>query len=862
MMKKSSAFILEKLEPRLLFSGEGVIAPVDSLPLQAEASAVLYQPHTDLNLSADQDKRQALEVNELIFVDTGIEGYQQLIDDLKSSGDDKQQYAFYLLDAQRDGITQISDTLKQYQGVTAVHLVSHGDDGKLHLGNTLLTTANFNQYSAQIQGWQQALSDQADFLFYSCSLAQGEEGQALLQGLQQLTGADVAASVDATGSSVLGGDWELEYQQGEIETVVPISAATQQDWSGILATINVTTTNDVVDGGDGVTSLREAVIQANGTGAVDTIVLGPGTYTLSIGGVNENSAATGDLDITRDLIIQGADATTTIIDGNSLDRVFDLLNNDLTIDNVTITGGDVVGGGGGGLLLSNATSITTINNSVISGNSTQNSGGAINNAGTLILDNVFIGGNHATLGGGIDNSGSATLNNVTIDANTADNHGGGINNSGPLTLTNVTISNNQAGFSPPAGEGGGIKTSTAITADQVTIAFNSAPTGGGLHTAAPGQVTLTNSIIGDNTSPSPTEAYTSDGSNIIMDGGTISNDPTADIIADPQLINNLNGSTIYKTLDETPGGPADINPVIGAQAPANTDNLVVHLEFEDGGGTLAADSTTNNNDATLAVGSQQDWVAGKIGNAFNFDFSVGNEDYFKILNSGTTENVQEGSFTLAAWFKPEDIPEAPDDLAYGIIGKEGNHTGLWYTSGQRFGFEHTLAGPSYPTIYSANTFAPGSFYHVAVTVDRTAGTMTLYVNGQFEGTNSFTPGAAAIEYGTQAWRVGTIRDTFGGSIDFPAKGTIDDVRIYANALSGSAVQALFHLGNTAPTITSSAVTTATEDAGYSYTFTVNDVDTGDTLTLSAPTLPSWLNFNTSTGVLSGTPTDPAELAEL
>ena len=59
--------------------------------------------------------------------------------------------------------------------------------------------------------------------------------------------------------------------------------------------------------------------------------------------------------------------------------------------------------------------------------------------------------------------------------------------------------------------------------------------------------------------------------------------------------------------------------------------------------------------------------------------------------------------------------------------------------------------------------------------------------------------------------------------------------------------------NDAPVITSSAVTSATEDTDYSYTFTASDVDAGDTLTLSASSIPGWLNFNAGTGVLSGTP---------
>ncbi|WP_338726086.1 Ig-like domain-containing protein [Shewanella baltica] len=59
--------------------------------------------------------------------------------------------------------------------------------------------------------------------------------------------------------------------------------------------------------------------------------------------------------------------------------------------------------------------------------------------------------------------------------------------------------------------------------------------------------------------------------------------------------------------------------------------------------------------------------------------------------------------------------------------------------------------------------------------------------------------------------------------------------------------------NDAPTISSTAITAATQDVAYSYTFAAADTDVGDTLTLSAVTKPSWLSFNTTSGVLSGTP---------
>ncbi|MGI2154616.1 DUF4347 domain-containing protein, partial [Shewanella oncorhynchi] len=61
--------------------------------------------------------------------------------------------------------------------------------------------------------------------------------------------------------------------------------------------------------------------------------------------------------------------------------------------------------------------------------------------------------------------------------------------------------------------------------------------------------------------------------------------------------------------------------------------------------------------------------------------------------------------------------------------------------------------------------------------------------------------------------------------------------------------------NDAPTISSTAMTAATQDAAYSYTLTATDSDTGDSLTLSAVTKPSWLSFNAATGLLSGTPSN-------
>jgi hypothetical protein len=66
----------------------------------------------------------------------------------------------------------------------------------------------------------------------------------------------------------------------------------------------------------------------------------------------------------------------------------------------------------------------------------------------------------------------------------------------------------------------------------------------------------------------------------------------------------------------------------------------------------------------------------------------------------------------------------------------------------------------------------------------------------------------------------------------------------------------FTVPNVAPGFTSAPVITATQDAPYTYTATAQD-DNGDTLTITAPTLPAWLTLadhGDGTATLAGTPT--------
>ncbi|WP_045859381.1 invasin domain 3-containing protein [Teredinibacter purpureus] len=61
--------------------------------------------------------------------------------------------------------------------------------------------------------------------------------------------------------------------------------------------------------------------------------------------------------------------------------------------------------------------------------------------------------------------------------------------------------------------------------------------------------------------------------------------------------------------------------------------------------------------------------------------------------------------------------------------------------------------------------------------------------------------------------------------------------------------------NDVPTLTGTPITTVAEDSAYRFTPTANDIDAADTLTFAITNPPTWALFSTTTGVLSGTPSN-------
>lgn len=246
------------------------------------------------------------------------------------------------------------------------------------------------------------------------------------------------------------------------------------------AAIVVTTPTDVVDAGDGLLSLREAVDQANASAGGDTIELGGLTAFLDRcydeegpGSFDENGNVEGDLDATD------AAGSLTIRDGvveqRCDDRVLDgITSTVLALQGVTVTGGYAY-----------------------------RPGGAIAGAGTVVVEDSVVTDNESdAAGGGIAAQDvvvrrSSITDNVTTDL-FGGGGGGGIRATGSVRIVDSIVSGNETLF---AGHGGGVRAPTVIVR-RSTITHNNTGSFQGSGGAVIGtRVVITDSTISDNRSP-------------------------------------------------------------------------------------------------------------------------------------------------------------------------------------------------------------------------------------------------------------------------------------------------------------------------------------------------------------------------
>ncbi|MEM7751983.1 MAG: choice-of-anchor Q domain-containing protein [Pseudomonadota bacterium] len=303
----------------------------------------------------------------------------------------------------------------------------------------------------------------------------------------------------------------------------------------------VTTTTDVVDAGDGLTSLREAIAFANNVadadgvnGALDTITFDQTVF--ANGGVIRLDPTLGTLVVSSAVKIDGAvpsgkvtitgdtGANDSLVAGTSLTDIVTSDTNTTLADNVRIFNFDANSDG------SSLDRLTLTGGAALSG-------GAVNGIGTnLAINDSTIVGNKGSTGGGLFFSTSGfQITNSTV-ANNMSNSGGGLASFTDLTGPNVGQITNSTFYGNQSSGGGGavLSFSGKVTVSNSTVTQNTASFGGGISSAGNANTSfvLQSSIVAKNTATTAgagndvsgtslsgtTSSFVSGGNNLIGDG--------------------------------------------------------------------------------------------------------------------------------------------------------------------------------------------------------------------------------------------------------------------------------------------------------------------------------------------------------
>ena len=211
-----------------------------------------------------------------------------------------------------------------------------------------------------------------------------------------------------------------------------------------------------------------------------------------------------------------------------------------------------------------------------------------------------------------------------------------------------------------------------------------------------------------------------------------------------------------------------------------TDGLVLYLNFDEGAGTTAADSSGAGNDGTL-VGNVA-WVAGQIGGGISVSDDAA-ENMVVVANDPSLNPDSE--ITLAAWARVDAMPDSHNS----IITKADTwmiHTSNWRGVGGAIDWEPLIWSPGFvawQTTASA-TVPLEEWHHFAGVYD--GDVVTTYIDGEEAGTFSQSGTIATSDVDVIIGR-----DSRGCCADRLAMQTIDDAMSWSRALSKKEVNEIY-----------------------------------------------------------------------
>lgn len=216
--------------------------------------------------------------------------------------------------------------------------------------------------------------------------------------------------------------------------------------------------------------------------------------------------------------------------------------------------------------------------------------------------------------------------------------------------------------------------------------------------------------------------------------------------------------------------------------------LVGRWKLNESSGTTASDETGSHNGTLTNMTPASDWVAGKFGNALDFD---GSNDYVQ-----TTASIKnQSNYTVAGWVKLRDVANPQiilwqgDSAAngYGDAGTSEMH--IMYAGNMISAFLGADSTTSDSFLVNHELDDTTSWYHVAAVFKNltTSPTLDFYVDGVLRDTDTATVGEAS----SASWDT-NFRMARPGLQQRMFNGQLDDVYLYNTALTAQQVLDLYH----------------------------------------------------------------------
>ncbi|MBT2564123.1 putative Ig domain-containing protein [Pedobacter sp. ISL-68] len=292
-----------------------------------------------------------------------------------------------------------------------------------------------------------------------------------------------------------------------------------------------------------------------------------------------------------------------------------------------------------------------------------------------------------------------------------------------------------------------------------------------------------------------------------------------------------NGTKYYYVVTAVNPAGESVPSTVATAAPETA--TFAYWPFNEAMGSSATDIW--NNKQVVLEGTDAGWDKGISGSGLK----LGGNSY-ATLPAGAVSTLT--NFTIATWVKLDETKawERVFDFGTGTTNYMFLTTnvsgGLRFTTKVNGGAEQIMGAPYAMPL--------AQWVHLAVTLNGT--TAVLYANGnEIARNNNYTLKPSMLGNTTQTW-IG--KSQFADPL---LKGMVDDFRIYSRALSAVEIAAMQeNKPDGIPEITSATTATGILGRDFEYAITA----THSPYSYKASVLPAGLSLNTTTGVISGKPT--------